>query len=110
MTVTLSLDQDLILRVFGKGATQERSASADYHDLLFALDTQAYVDEVALQISSNLMSDEPCNTPHYRFMPGDLMAEIYKEFLNPESMHHSLTPQQQREYLQYLRCLLCGRA
>jgi molecular chaperone DnaK (HSP70) len=40
VTVTLSLDEDLILRVFGKGATQERSASAQYHDLLFALDTQ----------------------------------------------------------------------
>jgi molecular chaperone DnaK (HSP70) len=40
VTVTLSLDNDLILRVFGKGATQERSASAEYHDLLFALDTR----------------------------------------------------------------------
>jgi molecular chaperone DnaK len=39
VTVTLSLDEDLILRAFGKGATQERSASAEYHDLLFALDT-----------------------------------------------------------------------
>ena len=63
-----------------------------------------------LQISSNLMPDEPGNTPHYRFMPWDLVGEIYKEFVNPESMHHSLTPQQQREYLQYLPCLLCGRA
>jgi hypothetical protein len=63
-----------------------------------------------LQISSNLMPDEPGNTPHYRFMPGDLVGEIYKEFVNPESMHNSLTPQQQREYLQYLPCLLCGRA
>jgi hypothetical protein len=29
----------LILRGFGKGATQEKGASAEYHDLLFALDT-----------------------------------------------------------------------
>jgi molecular chaperone DnaK (HSP70) len=40
VTVDLSLDQDLILRVFGKGATQERGVSAEYHDLLFALDTR----------------------------------------------------------------------
>jgi molecular chaperone DnaK len=40
VTVNLSLDEDLILRVFGKGATQEQGASADYNDLLFALDTQ----------------------------------------------------------------------
>jgi hypothetical protein len=40
VTVTLSLDEDLILRVFGKGATQERGVRAEYHDLLFALDTR----------------------------------------------------------------------
>jgi molecular chaperone DnaK (HSP70) len=40
VAVNLSLDEDLILRVFGKGATQERGASAEYHDLLFALDTR----------------------------------------------------------------------
>jgi hypothetical protein len=28
-----------VLRVFGKGATQESHAIAEYHDLLFALDT-----------------------------------------------------------------------
>ena len=63
-----------------------------------------------LQVASNLMPDEPSNTPHYRFMPGDLLAEIYKEFVNPASMHNHLTEQQQREYLQYLPCILCGRA
>jgi hypothetical protein len=40
VTVTLSLDEDLILRAFGKGATQERGASDEYHDLHFALDTR----------------------------------------------------------------------
>lgn len=40
VTVTLSLDVDLILRVFGKGATQEHGIRAEYHDLLFALDTK----------------------------------------------------------------------
>lgn len=40
VSVTLSLDEDLILHVSGKGATQERGASAEYHDLLFALDTR----------------------------------------------------------------------
>lgn len=40
VSVTLSLDEDLILHVSGKGATQDRSTSAGYHDLLFALDTQ----------------------------------------------------------------------
>jgi molecular chaperone DnaK (HSP70) len=40
VSVTLSLDDDLILHVSGKGATQERGASAAYHDLLFALDTR----------------------------------------------------------------------
>lgn len=63
-----------------------------------------------LQILSNLMLDDREHNPHYGWMPGDLVAEIYKEFLNPESMHRSLTVQQQREYLQYLPCLLCGRA
>jgi hypothetical protein len=62
-----------------------------------------------LQIASNLMPDEPSNTPHYRFMPGDLVAEIYKEFLNPASIHNHLTQKQQDEHLQYVRCILCGR-
>jgi hypothetical protein len=62
-----------------------------------------------LQIASNLMPDEPAYKPHYLFMPGDLVGEIYKEFVNPEVMHRFLTPKQQREYLQYLPCLLCGR-
>ena len=39
VSVTLSLDEDLILWAFGKGATQEAGAKAEYHDLLFALDT-----------------------------------------------------------------------
>ena len=63
-----------------------------------------------LQIASNLMMESRKNTPHYRFMPGDLVAQIYKEFLNPETMHRFLTARQQREYLQYLSCLLCGRS
>lgn len=62
-----------------------------------------------LQICSNLMPDEPDNKPHYRFMPGDLVGELYKEFVHPETMHRTLTQKQQREYLQYLPCLLCGR-
>jgi hypothetical protein len=62
-----------------------------------------------LQVFSNLMPDEPDNRPHYRFMPGDLVGQIYKEFVNPECMHQCLTPKQQKEYLQYLPCLLCGR-
>jgi hypothetical protein len=43
VSVTLSLDQDLILRVFGKGATQEAGVQAEYHDLLFALQTEGGV-------------------------------------------------------------------
>ena len=39
VSVTLSLDEDLILRAFGKGATRESGVKAEYHDLLFALDT-----------------------------------------------------------------------
>lgn len=62
-----------------------------------------------LQIKSNLMLDDSAHAPHYKWMPGDLVAQIYKEFLNPEFLHHHLTPQQQKEYLQYLPCLLCGR-
>ena len=62
-----------------------------------------------LKVLSNLMWDTPENHPHYRFMPGDLVGEIYREFVNPESMHRTLTPQQRREYEQYLPCLLCGR-
>jgi hypothetical protein len=63
-----------------------------------------------LQIRSNLMLEDADHTPHYKWMPGDLVAQIYKEFLNPEFIHKSLTSQQQREYLQYLPCLLCGRS
>ena len=63
-----------------------------------------------LQVASNLMLDDPGHQPHYRYMPGDLLAYIYPELVSPpESMHLRLTPQQQREYLQYLLCLLCGR-
>jgi len=40
VSVTLELDADLILHVFGKGATQSSGASASYHDFLFALDTR----------------------------------------------------------------------
>jgi hypothetical protein len=58
-----------------------------------------------VQIVSNLMLDDMEHKPHYKWMPGDLVAEIYKEFLDPHYMHRYLTPQQQREYLQYLPCL-----
>ena len=64
-----------------------------------------------LQVASNLMLDDDAHRPHYKYMPGDLVAQVYKEFISPpETMHHNLTPQQCREYLQYLPCLLCGRA
>ena len=63
-----------------------------------------------MQIVSNLMLDDKEHKPHYKWMPGDLVAQIYKEFLDPHYMHQYLTPQQQREYLQYLPCLLCGLA
>jgi hypothetical protein len=62
-----------------------------------------------LRVESNLMLDDERHHPHYREMPGDLLGFIYKEFVNPESIHHWLTPKQQREYLRYLPCLLCGR-
>lgn len=62
-----------------------------------------------LMVASNLMLDNEEHQPHYRDMPGDLLGHIYREFVNPESMHHWLTPQQQWEYFQYLPCLLCGR-
>jgi hypothetical protein len=58
-----------------------------------------------LQIASNLMPDEPGNRPHYRFLPGDLAADIYRGFAG--DFHP--TPRQQREHLQYIRCFLCGR-
>jgi hypothetical protein len=63
-----------------------------------------------LQVSSNLMLEDPEHQPHYKWMPGDYVATIYKEFLNPEYIHQCLTPRQQREHLQYLSCILCGRA
>ncbi len=78
VTVTLSLDDDLILRAFGKGATQEQGVRAEYHDLLFARTPRSPLMKSQLQIASNLMPDEPGNTPHYRFMPGDLVAKIYR--------------------------------
>jgi molecular chaperone DnaK len=41
VTVTFSMDHDLILHVFGKGATQERENSLEIHDLLFGLGLEA---------------------------------------------------------------------
>jgi molecular chaperone DnaK (HSP70) len=41
VTVTFSMDHDLILHVFGKGATQERESSLEVHDLLFGLGMEA---------------------------------------------------------------------
>jgi molecular chaperone DnaK len=41
VTVTFSLDDDLILQVFGKGATKQQETSMAVHDLLFALGTEA---------------------------------------------------------------------
>lgn len=64
----------------------------------------------SLQVQSNLMLEDSDHQPHYRWMPGDLVATIYKEFLNPDYVHQYLTPRQQREHLQYLPCILCGRA
>ena len=63
-----------------------------------------------LQIRTNLMLDDRKHMPEHLYMPGDLVGEIFKEFVNPESMHRTLTPQQQVEYLRYLPCLLCGRS
>jgi len=62
-----------------------------------------------LQVASNLMVEDSDHQTHYRYMPGDLVGHIYREFVNPESLHRWLTPQQEKEYLQYLPCLLCGR-
>ena len=41
VTVRFSLDEDLILHIFGKGATQESEVTDQYHDLLFALNTES---------------------------------------------------------------------
>jgi hypothetical protein len=60
-------------------------------------------------VASNLMLDNDEHQPHYRYLPGDMLRHIFKEFVDPESRHHRLTPQQEREYLQYLPCLLCHR-
>lgn len=62
-----------------------------------------------LQVASNLMLDDEEHRPHYRFLPGDMVGQIYKEFVNPETIHRWLTPRQVSEYFQYLPCLLCGR-
>jgi len=40
VTVTFSPDDDLILHVFGKGATKSNETSMEVHDLLFALGTE----------------------------------------------------------------------
>ncbi len=67
-----------------------------------------------VQIFSNLMLDDKEHKPHYKWMPGDLVAEIYKDFLNPpELIHRHLTPQQEanREpFFSTSHDLLCGRA
>ncbi len=40
VTVTFSVDEDLILHITGKAATQDRNASVEIHDLRFGLKTQ----------------------------------------------------------------------
>lgn len=63
-----------------------------------------------LNVASNLMLEDRDHQPHYRYMPGDLLGQIYREFISPpETIHYHLTQRQQLEYLQYLPCLLCGR-
>ena len=40
VTVTFSMDEDLVLRAFGKGATQPDEETLEIHDLLFGLGTE----------------------------------------------------------------------
>ena len=62
-----------------------------------------------LMVQSNLMLDDDRHKPDSRWIPGDLLGELYPEYRNPESIHLWMTRQQEHEYRRYLPCIKCGR-
>jgi len=49
------------------------------------------------------------NRQDLRYLPGDLIGEIYPELVDRRCIKNNLTPEQIEEYEQYLVCELCGR-
>lgn len=68
-----------------------------------------------ITIKSNLMLKSKLQNgePHYRYMPGDLVFQMYKKHglpvLSGEQLRVVLTPKQVVEYEQKLVCLRCHR-
>jgi len=63
-------------------------------------------------VRSNLMLDDEEHKPHYRYIPGDFVGEIYHEFPNLRDIgtaERELTEQQLIERRQYLVCSRCFR-
>ncbi len=59
-----------------------------------------------LNVTSNLMIDDQSHKPEARYIPGDLIVEIFPEFKDKRT-HDQLTLTQIAEYKQYLVCLNC---
>lgn len=71
--------------------------------------------EANLTIKSNLMlkSKLKKGEPHYRYMPGDIVFQMYKmhgfPVLSGDQLYIVLTPKQVQEYKQKIVCLRCHR-
>jgi hypothetical protein len=62
-----------------------------------------------IQVSSNLMIDDEQHRPHYRFLPGDFVGEIYPALVDNRVWERELTPMQRMEFTQYIVCVRCRR-
>jgi len=62
-----------------------------------------------IAVNSNLMPDEHQFRPEYRFVPGDLVAQIYRNLADVRVAESALSQNQLKELRQYLICLRCGR-
>lgn len=62
-----------------------------------------------LSVRSNLMIDDAAHKPHYRYVPGDYVGQIYPEFTDVRVYGLTLSQQQINEMRQYLVCRRCGR-
>lgn len=61
-----------------------------------------------LQIRSNLMVDSEDREPHLRWLPGDFLALVYREYRDRRNWQR-VRPEQKIEIEQYLVCRLCGK-
>ena len=62
-----------------------------------------------LRIKSNLIVDDEKYQPVYKYIPGDLIGEIYPNMLDKRCIEQDLTFKQRIEYEQYLICNICKK-